>query len=290
MTPEQTFGQLLGLGKSWKVVESRFEPESSTFFLKVEETPELWPEESARAGTPVVCHDHVEPMQWRHLNVFNKECVIVCALPRGRRGDDSKVYRVTPPWEGRSKHFTQEFEAFALTLMREMPVKRAGDTSVAASFSRLEGSTHAVHDGSEMSDPIFPRSPRESMSGWLYLPRFVDKIRLSLAGLLPSDYQANFAQRGFDAQWLKAAGLEADVFIEVVRGSITDGQVADWVRKNVQRPAEQAAFNQWLVQHGTEEDPDLRARLAMRKEQSGLAHRNDLTTFVDYIDADEKRI
>ena len=125
MTPEQTFGQLLGLGKSWKVVESRFEPESSTFFLKVEETPELWPEESARAGTPVTCHDHVEPMQWRHLNVFNKECVIVCALPRGRRGDDSKVYRVTPPWEGRSKHFTQEFEAFALTLMREMPVKRA---------------------------------------------------------------------------------------------------------------------------------------------------------------------
>ena len=126
MTPEQTFGQLLGLGKSWRVVESRFESESATFFLKVEETPELWPEESARAGTPVVCHDHVEPMQWRHLNVFNKECVIVCALPRGRRGDDNKVYRVTPPWEGRSKHFTQEFEAFALTLMREMPVKRAG--------------------------------------------------------------------------------------------------------------------------------------------------------------------
>ena len=28
--------------------------------------------------------------------------------------------------EGRSKHFTQKFEAFALTLMREMPVKRAG--------------------------------------------------------------------------------------------------------------------------------------------------------------------
>ena len=41
MTPEQTFGQLLGLGKSWNVVESRFEAESSTFFLKVEETPEL---------------------------------------------------------------------------------------------------------------------------------------------------------------------------------------------------------------------------------------------------------
>ncbi len=38
-------------------------------------------------------------MQWRHPNVFNKECVIVCVLSRGRRGDDGKVYRVTQPWE-----------------------------------------------------------------------------------------------------------------------------------------------------------------------------------------------
>ena len=29
------------------------------------------------------------------------------------------------PWEGRSKHFTQEFEAFTATLMREMLVKQA---------------------------------------------------------------------------------------------------------------------------------------------------------------------
>ena len=127
------------------------------------------------------------------------------------------------------------------------------------------------------------------MCGWLYLPRFVDKVRLHLAGKLHPDYQANFARRGFDAQWLKAAGLEADAFVAVVRDTITDGQVADWVRRHVQRPAEQAAFNQWLLQHGTENDPELRARLAMRKEQSGLSHRNDIVTFVDYIDADEKR-
>ncbi len=140
-----------------------------------------------------------------------------------------------------------------------------------------------------MNDPIHPRSPRETMSGWLYLPRFVDKIRLSLAGRLHADYQQNFAKRGFDAQWLKAAGLEADAFIEVVRHTITDGQVADWVRTHVRRPAEQAAFNQWLLRYGSEDDAELRARLAMRKEQSGLAHRNDIQTFVDYIDADEGR-
>ena len=108
MTPEETFGQLLGHEKSWRVVEARFEASSWTFMLKVEETAALWPEKSTRAGTPVTCHDHVESMQWRHLNVFNKECVIVCALPRVRRGDDGKVYLVTPPWEGRSQHFTPE--------------------------------------------------------------------------------------------------------------------------------------------------------------------------------------
>ena len=140
-----------------------------------------------------------------------------------------------------------------------------------------------------MNDLIHPRSPRETMSGWLYLPRFVDKVRLSLAGRLHSDYQQNFAKRGFDAQWLTAAGLEAEAFIEVVRHSITDGQVADWVRTHVHRPAEQAAFNRWILAYGSEGDPELSARLVLRKEQSGLSHRNDITTFVDYIDADEGR-
>jgi transposase len=98
MTPEGAFGQLLGLGKAWRVLAARLGASFSTFLLKVEETPYLWPEGSMRTGTPVVCHDHFEPMQWRHFSVFNKECVIVCVLPRGRRGDDGKVYRVTPPW------------------------------------------------------------------------------------------------------------------------------------------------------------------------------------------------
>jgi hypothetical protein len=59
MTPEETFGQLLGLGKSWRVLEARLDSEGARFVLKVEETPELWPEESARTGTTVTCHDHV---------------------------------------------------------------------------------------------------------------------------------------------------------------------------------------------------------------------------------------
>lgn len=125
---------MLGLDEGWRVISASYEEPENRFVIQVEETAKLWEQESARIGFPVRCYDHVEPLHWRHLNVFNKESVIICALPRGRYLDErasfkgeEKVYRVTPPWEGKSKHFTRDFEAFALTLMREMPVKKAGE-------------------------------------------------------------------------------------------------------------------------------------------------------------------
>ena len=140
-----------------------------------------------------------------------------------------------------------------------------------------------------MEEIIYPRSVRERMCGWVYLPRFVDKIRLHLAGRLHADYQENFT-KGFDGAWLKAAGLTADAFIPVVKNSIIDGQVADWVAKNVKKTeAEKKAFNDFVLNRGRE-DEAAKARLKMRKEESGLGHREDIETFADYIDADEKRI
>jgi len=139
-----------------------------------------------------------------------------------------------------------------------------------------------------MAEIIYPRSPREMMSGWVYLPRFVDKIRLHLAGKLHADYQENFTD-GFDGRWLKAAGVSADAFIQVVKNSITDGEVVDWVVTNVKKTAaEKATFNNFVLNRGQDDDA-MKARLKTRKEDAGLAHRDDIKTFVDFIDADEKR-
>jgi hypothetical protein len=140
-----------------------------------------------------------------------------------------------------------------------------------------------------MDKIIFPRSPREVMSGWVYLPRFVDKIRLHLAGKLHPDYQPNFT-KGFDGRWLEAAGLAAEQFIAVVKETITDGEVADWVQKHVSKSeAEKKAFADFILNRGSESD-ESRTRLAQRKTDCGLGHRPDIKTFVDFIDADEKRI
>lgn len=138
-------------------------------------------------------------------------------------------------------------------------------------------------------EPIYPRSPREIMAGWMHLPRFVDKIRLHLAGKLHPDYQPNFT-KGFDAMWLQAAGLTPDTFIEVVRNSVTDGQVADWVRIHVHKTdADKAVHREALLNYGRQNE-EQRARLRLRKEESGLSHRDDIQTMVDLIDADEKRL
>ena len=141
-----------------------------------------------------------------------------------------------------------------------------------------------------MSDIIYPRSPREIMCGWMHLPRYIDKIRLHLAGKLHPDYQANFG-KGFDGAWLKAAGLTHEQFVEVVKNTITDGQVADWVLKNVKKTdSEKNAHANGMLDYPKADDTAMQERLKMRKEQAGITHRTEIKTFVDFIDADEKRI
>ncbi len=140
-----------------------------------------------------------------------------------------------------------------------------------------------------METIIYPRSPREVMCGWVYLPRFIDKIRLHLAGKLAPDYRENFT-KGFDGSWCKAAGVSPEPFIAIVKGAITDGEIADWVAGNVKKTdAEKSAFRDFILNRGRDND-EMRARLKMRKEQAGIAHREDIQTFVDFIDADEKRL
>jgi hypothetical protein len=137
---------------------------------------------------------------------------------------------------------------------------------------------------------IYPRSPRETMDGWMHLPRYIDKIRLHLAGQLHPDYQPNLG-KGFDGAWLKAAGVTHEQMVEVVKNSMTDGQVCDWVRQNVRKTAaEKAAHREAMLAYPPADDAAGQERLRQRKEQAGLAHRDDIRTFVDFIDADEKRI
>ena len=157
MTPERLFHELLGLGLNWEVAESRFERESGTVFLEIRETPRLWDSlRCPKEGGRVTCYDHTEVLTWRHLDVFQHRCEITCRLPRGKCGQCGHVFRVRPPWEGLSTHFTKEFEAFALVLMREMPMSKVGaivgesDTRLWRMLFRQVGAAYAEADFSQV--------------------------------------------------------------------------------------------------------------------------------------------
>jgi transposase len=130
MIPESAFDRWLGLDECWKATSAEYRTKPTEHFvIRVRETDELWSKlvcPTPKCGQrDIVCHDHAEERVWRHSDAFNRRAEIVAAPVRARCKACERVWRVPVPWEGQSKHFTHDFEAFALTLMREMPVKRA---------------------------------------------------------------------------------------------------------------------------------------------------------------------
>jgi hypothetical protein len=175
-----------------------------------------------------------------------------------------------------------------------MPLACGGGPGIVCCVPRVECVSITEHDhdnpSPNMSEIIYPRSPRETMCGWMHLPRYVDKIRLHLTGRLHPDYQPNLGG-GFDGRWLKAAGVTHEQMLDVVKRSITDGEVADWVLRHVKKgDAEKRAHAEGMLNYPPADDQAGLDRLKMRKEQAGIAHRDDIRTFVDFIDADEKCI
>ena len=127
MSAELLFHDLLGLGSDWRVKElTHLAGAHSEVRIVIEATDGLY--ESYRCaddGGSVRPYDHAPLRKWRHLNIFQHECYLECRLPRVKCGQCGKVKTVKGPWEGKIKGFTLLFEAFALTLLREMPVNAA---------------------------------------------------------------------------------------------------------------------------------------------------------------------
>jgi hypothetical protein len=88
----------------------------------------------------------------------------------------------------------------------------------------------------------------------------------------------------------RAAGVKFDEFMIVVKGAITDGEVADWVREHVKKSDDEKRVHAARMLATPPRTMPPARRLKLRKEQSGLGARDDIQTFVDYIDADEKRL
>jgi transposase len=128
MIPEKVFHQILALGENWRVEAVDYAEKELKVSIWVVETAELCKSQSCPHCRSHSFGSYAPPSDaGGPLNVCQLESEIVCALHWGQCRDCRKVYTVRAPWEGRSTRCTQEFEAFALALTREMPVKKAAE-------------------------------------------------------------------------------------------------------------------------------------------------------------------
>lgn len=132
------------------------------------------------------------------------------------------------------------------------------------------------------------RSPGATTSGIVHFARMVDKIRLHAAGQLPAEYQENLGG-GFDERCLTFLGIDYAALVERVKEGGSDGEILEWAFTHGRRPSEEQieVWNDFMRKRGWRDAGS--ERLAMRKAESGFAHREDIQTFFDYIDLDEGR-
>lgn len=133
-----------------------------------------------------------------------------------------------------------------------------------------------------------PCSPKDQIGGIIYLPRLCDKIRLFEKGELPEDYHANLGH-GMDRWTCEFLGVNYEDLAAEVRKGATDDEILEWCQDNGKsRPDYEY---EWWVSYMTNRGfrDDLSERLAERKQEAGWADRNDIQSFMDYLDADEGR-
>ena len=117
------FTDALGLQKPWKVTDVSFNTKESRLDIYISRT----------RGSKVTCpvcgekcsvHDTKE-RTWRHLNFFQYKAFIHCKVPRCKCNDHG-VKQIKVPWTRQGSGFTLLFEAFVMTLVRNMPINAVG--------------------------------------------------------------------------------------------------------------------------------------------------------------------
>jgi hypothetical protein len=136
----------------------------------------------------------------------------------------------------------------------------------------------------------FPRSPRETVAGYVIAARTLDKCRATLAGIA-SEYHFDCPLDNF---FFRFAEISADEFKDFVATGASDEEVAKWIeRKAKKRPRiEIIKWNNDLRYKRLSEMPDaIQEFMEDYIPQFVPAHlRHHIDYVFDVYDAEEKRI
>jgi hypothetical protein len=140
--------------------------------------------------------------------------------------------------------------------------------------------------------PVPLRSPRESLGGYILLPRLIDKVRLLAKGQLPQAYVVNVlgADYTLHGRFLKFTGLDAEALRRVIVSSRIDGEVLAWVQDHA-KPATALEQQAWAEQIDRYRPGAALVKYRQRMYPE-LAEKVDVSSLsvLDLIDMDEGRL
>jgi gluconokinase len=139
-----------------------------------------------------------------------------------------------------------------------------------------------------MKEP-FPRSPYDALSGLVYFPRMLDKIRIHAAGNLPPIYQKHLGT-DFDGRCLRLLGVSYEDVKQRVLAGESDQTVLDWCLAHGRKPTPEdiETWSGFMMKRGWRDEAS--DRIVFRLKESGIEGRDaDCVTMFDFIDVDEGR-
>jgi hypothetical protein len=135
---------------------------------------------------------------------------------------------------------------------------------------------------------LHPRSPYQTLGGYVHLPRLIDKARLHRKGLLDG---YNYKTVGFDKHLLAFLKIDGEAFEEIANKLDDDQAILAWVQKNGEQHSPESV-EQWnqamMLRH-----PDTaakKARFLHFLKEAGGDGRKDIRTYFDLIEFDEGRL
>jgi hypothetical protein len=129
-----------------------------------------------------------------------------------------------------------------------------------------------------------PRAGRETVFGFYFLPRTIDKLRAELPGGNMGPYLNH--DTGFSAFVVRRLGLKMDEFRAAVAAAENETDVIAWLAARIDpanAPAMNAKLESFVVERMSPEDQEL-----VRMRHPVLAERPGLTKILDILDADDR--
>lgn len=134
----------------------------------------------------------------------------------------------------------------------------------------------------------FPRSPRETLAGYVIAARLLDKCRATLA-----DIEGEYKFNGFmDNNFFSFTEIDPQAFQDFVATGATDEEVADWITAHA-KPRERIEIVRWNNQARYKSVKDMPERfqgfMELYIEKHVPKHRPVIHVF-DIFDLEEKRL